>query len=201
MFMKFATPRPCLTLALPLPLALALFCALSPLSPAQAQMVGHTGGHMHGAGGIGHDEVNMPGLRGLNATPEESAEIGGMFRGFQSFSRDVTLLPNGIRTVTTSSDPEVMAQLVSHVTGMIQRVTDKDDPQIFIQSPTLDIFFERGDKITSDIEITDAGLVVTRTSDDPEVVAAMHIHAAEVSAMAERGMQAVHEMMMQRAAN
>jgi hypothetical protein len=27
----------------------------------------------------------------------------------------------------------------------------------------------------------------------------LHTHAAEVSAMAERGMQAVHEMMMQRA--
>jgi len=188
----------------------ALLGAVSLSTSAQAQMSGHaggymgghmSGGHRHGADGTGHDEFIMPGLRGLNATPEESTELAGMFRGFETFSRDVTLLPNGIRTVTTSSDPEVMAQLVSHVTGMIQRVSDKDDPQIFIQSPTLDIFFERGDRITSDIEVTDAGIVVIRTSDDPEVVAAMHIHAGEVSDMAERGMQAVHEMMMQRAGN
>ena len=33
-------------------------------------------------------------------------------------------------------------------------------------------------------------------SPDPEVVAALHTHAAEVSDMADRGMQAVHERMM-----
>ena len=49
--------------------------------------------------------------------------------------------------------------------------------------------------------MTDEGIVVVQTSDDPEMVEALHTHAAEVSAMADRGMQAVHEMMMQRAAN
>lgn len=167
--------------------------------PAFAQMMGHMHGgqHGHGMDGTGHDEVNMPGLQGENATLEESAELAVMFRNFQTFTREVTNLPNGIRTVTRSSDPEVMAALVSHVTGMIARVENKDDPKIFIQSPTLDIFFERGDGITSDIEVTDEGIVVVQTSTDPEVVAAMQTHAAEVSDMAARGMQAVHEMMMQ----
>jgi hypothetical protein len=171
--------------------------------PAMAQMMGHMHGgqhggqHGHGMNGTGHDEVNMPGLQGENATPEESAELAVMFRNFQTFTREVTNLPNGIRTVTRSSDPEVMAALVSHVTGMIARVENKDDPKIFIQSPTLDIFFERGDGITSDIEVTDEGIMVVQTSTDPEVVAAMQTHAAEVSDMAARGMQAVHEMMMQ----
>jgi hypothetical protein len=164
--------------------------------PALAQMMGHMHGGQHGHG-MGHDEVNMPGLRGENASPEESAELAVMFRGFESFNREVTNLPNGIRTVTGSSDPEVMANLVSHVTGMIGRVENLDDPKIFIQSPTLDIFFQRGDKITSEIEVTDEGIVVVQTSTDPEVVTALQVHAAEVSDMAARGMQAVHEMMMQ----
>lgn len=166
--------------------------------PALAQMMGHMHGgqHGHGMDGTGHDEVNMPGLQGENATPEESAELAVMFRNFQTFTREVTNLPDGIRTVTRSSDPEVMAALVSHVTGMIARVENKDDPKIFIQSPTLDIFFERGDGITSDIRVTDEGIVVVQTSTDPEVVAAMQTHAAEVSDMAARGMQAVHESMM-----
>ena len=38
--------------------------------------------------------------------------------------------------------------------------------------------------------------MVVQTSTDPEVVAALQIHAAEVSDMSARGMQAVHEMMM-----
>lgn len=168
-----------------------------------AQMHGHGGGHGHGHGadGQGHDEVNMPGLRGENATPEESAELAVMFRGFRTMTRTVENLPNGIRTVTSSSDPVVMEALVSHAVGMIDRVGQRDDPKIFIQSPTLDIFFERGEKILSDVQITNEGLVVIQTSDDPEVVAAMHEHAAEVTAMAEQGMHAVHQMMMQRAGN
>jgi len=155
------------------------------------------GGHMHGADGTGHDEINMPGLRGKNATPEESAEIAVLFRKFETFTREVTNLPNGIRTVTRSSDEEVMDQLVSHVFGMIQRVEDKDDPEIIIQSRTLDIFFQRGDKIATEIELTNEGIVVTQTSQDPELVTALQKHAAEVTDMADRGMQAVHEKMIQ----
>jgi len=176
---------------------------LLPQATSLAQMMGQGmhGGHMHGADGTGHDEVNMPGLRGLNATPEESAELAVMFRNFETITRQVTNLPNGIRTVTRSSDEEVMANLVSHVAGMIGRVGTGDDPKIIIQSPTLDIFFARGAGIRSDIDITDEGIVVVQTSDDPEVVEALHVHAAEVSDMADRGMQAVHEMMMKRAGN
>lgn len=168
-----------------------------------AQMVGHMHGgmHGHGADGMGHDGGVMPGLRGLNATPDESAELAVLFRNFQTLSRDVTNLPNGIRTVTRSSDPEVMDALISHTTGMIARVERGDDPQIMIQSPTLDIFFQRGEGISSEISVTEEGIVVVQTSTDPEVVAALHTHAAEVSDLVARGMLAVHEMMMKRASN
>lgn len=178
--------------------------ALLAFGVAHAQMNAHgLGGAMHGhhPGGGGHDEVNMPGLRGENATAEESGELAVLFRNFQTLSRDVTHLPDGIRTVTRSSDPAVMEALVSHVYGMISRVETDDDPRIFIQSPTLDIFFERGERIETRIEVTDVGIVVVQTSDDPELVEALHVHADEVTAMAERGMQAVHEMMMTRATN
>ena len=182
-------------------LLLAGLMALGPVA-ALAQMHGSGAGmHGHGADGTGHDMVNMPGLQGVNATAEESAELAVMFRNFRTFSREVTNLPDGIRTVTRSSDPAVMEVLISHVTGMIARVEAGDDPQVFIQSPTLDIFFARGDRIETDIEVTDDGIVVVQTSDDPEVVSALHTHAAEVSAMAAEGMQAVHEMMMARARN
>lgn len=178
--------------------------------PAAAALVGAIvvgnvvfaqGMHGHG-GGIGmgmheHDEVNMPGLRGENASPEESAELAVMFRNFDTITREVENLPNGIRTVTRSSDPDVMEVLVSHATGMIDRVERKDDPKIFIQSPTLDIFFLRGEGISTEIEVTDQGLVVVQTSDDPALVEALQVHAAEVTAMADRGMAAVHDMMMQ----
>lgn len=174
-----------------------------------AQMVSHISsegtmhggqmhGPMHGANGAGHDEVNMPGLKGENASAEESEELAVMFRNFDKITREVTNLPNGIRTITNSTDEEVMAKLVSHVVGMIGRVEELSDPKIFIQSPTLDIFFKRGKNIKSKIDVTDEGIVVTQTSDDPELVKALQTHAAEVTDMADRGMQAVHESMMKR---
>ena len=183
-------------------LAAGLLLLGAGISAAQTSgQEGCHGMHWHGADGTGHDEATMPGLRGLNATPEESAELALMFREFGTLSREVTNLPDGIRTVTRSSDPSVMDALVSHVVGMIGRVETGDDPMIMIQSPTLDILFARGPSIRSEIDVTDDGIVVVQTSDDSKVVAALHLHAAEVTAMADHGMQAVHDRMMQRAGN
>lgn len=172
-------------------------------TPVSAQMSGQGPGlgMHHGADGRGHDERTMPGLRGLDATPEESAELAVMFRNFHKIERSVTNLPNGIRTVTFSSDQAVMNILVSHVAGMIARVKEGRDPKIMIQSPTLDIFFARGDEIETEIDITDEGIVVVQTAKAPELVEALHVHAAEVSDMADRGMAAVHDLMMRRAGN
>lgn len=176
--------------------AVVVLTATAVLAQMNSQHMKH-----HGADGTGHDEVTMPGLRGLNATPEESQELAVIFRNFQTIEREVENLPNGIRTVTSSTNEDVMAVLVSHVVGMIDRVEAGDDPEIMIQSPTLDVFFLRGDEIETEIEVTDAGIVVVQTSADPELVAALQTHAAEVTDMADRGMQAVHEMMMRRAGN
>ena len=168
---------------------------------AGGQMHGLMHGMMHGEGGMRHDETTMPGLRGDNVSPEESEDMAVLFRNFETITRDVTNLPDGIRTVTNASNPHVMDSLVRHVTIMIDRVATLDDPQVFIQSPTLDLFFARGDGITSTIDITDDGIVVVQTSDDLEMVAALQTHAAEVTDMADRGMQAVHDAMAARAAN
>ncbi len=150
----------------------------------------------HGGGMSQHDEVNMPGLRGEDATPEESAELAVLFRNFDTITREVENLPNGIRTVTRSSNPAAMDALVSHSVGMIDRVVQLDDPKIMIQSPMLDAFFLHGKDIVSDVSVEDERLVVVQTSDNPEMVAALQTHAAEVTDIADRGMQAVHEMMM-----
>ena len=157
--------------------------------------------HRHSADGMGHDMKNMPGLRGANASQAESDELAVMFENFDTITREVTNLPNGSRTVTRSSDENVMAVLVSHIAGMVDRVERGDDPKIFIQSPTLDVLFANGAEMESLIEVTEEGIVVVRTSADPEVVAALHVHAAEVSDMADRGMQAVHDVMARRVDN
>lgn len=151
---------------------------------------------LHESGLFGHDMETMPGLRGADASPEETAEMGRMFSNFTQISREVTELPNGIRTVTFTLDQDLMDTIASHVMGMLNRVETGRDPQVIVQSPTLDILFERRESIVTEVEMTDVGIVVTQTSDDPEVVAALKAHAAEVSDMVDRGMDAVHERMM-----
>lgn len=156
----------------------------------------HMAGNHHGADGTGHDEVNMPGLVGEDATAAESEELAIMFRNFEKISRTVTVLPNGISTITFSKDEELMGVIQSHAVGMVNRLSEGRDPKVIIQSKTLDILFERREKIVTKIETTPKGVVVIQTSDDPEVVAALQTHAAEVTGMANRGMEAVHETLM-----
>lgn len=158
----------------------------------------YSGGHHHGVAGHEHDMENMPGLKGEDASERESDELAVMFRRFEDITRTVENLPNGIRTTTFSADDEVMAVITSHIVGMVQRVDEKRDPKIIIQSPTLDTIFQRAEAITTEINMTDQGIEVVQTSDDPEVVAALQTHAGEVSGMVDRGMEAVHEQMAKR---
>ena len=67
--------------------------------------------------------------------------------------------------------------------------------EIIIQSPTLDALFEVYGEIDTELELTDTGVKVIQTSDNSDVVELLQTHAAEVSDMAKRGMQAVHERM------
>jgi hypothetical protein len=110
--------------------------------------------------------------------------------------RSVTNLPNGIRTVTESDDPQVAQALKAHVASMSQRLKDGREFNIF--SSTLPVLFENRDKIVSKVEATEKGSVVTRTSTDAKVVTALQGHAGEVSELAQDGMVAMRRGMMSR---
>ena len=157
---------------------------------------GHDARHLHAQGQ--HDEVNMPGLQGKDTTPQEVNDLRVMFQLHKDFRRTVTHLPNGIRTVTETDNPRLYAALVSHVAGMLQRVSEQRNPHVIIQSPTLEAVFEGGRLIRNDIQVTAKGVTVTQTSDQPHLVKALQTHANEVSELALRGMAAVHEQMQGR---
>ncbi len=146
-------------------------------------------------GNIIHDEVNMPGLIGADTTDIEIAELRALFINHTEITRTVENLPNGIKTITETENPELRDQLISHVIGMMSRVSENRDPQIPIQSPMLTPIFEDGASIITDFEITEKGIIFIQTSDNPDTVDALQKHAAEVSDLAARGMEAVHERM------
>lgn len=112
--------------------------------------------------------------------------------------RSVTRLPDGIRTVTESDDPQVAQAIKAHVASMSQRLQDGREFNIF--SSTLPILFENRDKIISKVEMTGTGVVVTQTSADAKVVAAMQGHAGEVTELVQDGMVAMRRGMMTRMA-
>jgi hypothetical protein len=112
--------------------------------------------------------------------------------------RTVTTLPDGIRTVTESDDPQVAQKIQAHVASMSQRLADGREFNLF--STTLPVLFDNRAKIESKVEMTGKGAIVTRTSSDPAIVAALQGHAAEVTELVDDGMAAMHRGMMSRMA-
>jgi hypothetical protein len=159
-------------------------------------MHGGMGPGMHGGMGPGRMGMMGMGMGHGSATTNEQADIHDMLTDHDRIKRTVTNLPNGIRTVTESDDPALAATIASHVADMTKRVEDGRDPKLPIQSPTLQLIFRNRDKIATTFEPTERGIVVVQTSTDPETVAALQKHAAEVNDLVKRGMAAAHENMM-----
>jgi hypothetical protein len=155
------------------------------------QGMGHGGGHSGG-----HDEVNMPGLNGKDTTPDEVNDLKTLFQNHEGITRDVVLLPNGIKTITEAADETLRDAIVNHVSMMITRLEDGQNPEVMIQLPTLDKLFAVYQDIETTIEMIEMGVAVVQTSTNLEAVRLLQTHAAEVSDMAARGMEAVHERMM-----
>jgi hypothetical protein len=147
---------------------------------------------MHGMG---------PGLMGMahdSATMEQLRVIHTLFVNHDRIKRTVTNLPNGIRTVTESDDPQIAALLKDHVGDMMKRVGAGNDPGLPIESDALHAIFRDKDKIHTSVENTASGVVVVQTSDDAKVVAELQEHAAQVTDFAKEGMAAIHTAMMNR---
>jgi hypothetical protein len=142
-----------------------------------------------------HDEVNMPGLQGKDTSEEEVHDLKIIFKNHKEITRSVEIISNGIRTITETKNENLRGAIVNHVVGMVARLEEKRDPQIVIQSPTLDKLFEGSRSIKTEVRMTELGVEVIQTSTEPDIVEALHKHAVEVSDMAKRGMAAIHERM------
>jgi hypothetical protein len=180
---------------------------------ALAQSADHGPGRMHGMGMGMHGQMGpgmrgqmgsgmmgmgpgMMGMMGGSATMAERAGIHGLLFNHDRIKRTVTNLPDGIRTVTESDDPEVAATIKKHVADMGTRIEQGRDPGLPIESPALHSLFRDKDKIKTAYETTEKGIIVVQTSTDASTVNALQDHAAGVTDLAQRGMVAAHEAMM-----
>jgi len=85
----------------------------------------------------------MMGMAGDSATMDQLRVIHTLFVKHNRIKRTVTKLPNGIRTVTESDDPDIAALLKTHVADMMKRVGAGDDPGLPIESDALRSIFRR----------------------------------------------------------
>ena len=140
------------------------------------------GGPMSGpmAGGAQHGDASFQ---------DDMRLVHAMLLDHDKIKRTVTNLPDGIRTVTESEDPQVARAIKSHVASMEKRLGEGRIFNLF--STTLPVLFENKDKISTVVQMTEKGSTVTQTSSDPKVVAALQAHAVEVSELARDGMAAM----------
>lgn len=185
---------------------------------------GQAGAHKHGAGqgeagAHGHDQaqgmsrgmgqgmhqgmgqgMGMGGMMGrFQNDPAGQADMGlvqTMVHGHESITRSVTDLPDGIRTLTESSDSQVAGALQAHVASMMQRLDQGKEFNLF--SETIPVLFANRDRIVTRFEMTPRGASVVQTSTDPAVVAALQTHAKEVSELASEGPAAMQRNMQRR---
>jgi hypothetical protein len=140
---------------------------------------------MHGMGG----PMGAGMQRGGAEFSADLQLVHTMILSHDKIRRTVTNLPDGIRTVTESDDPEIAQAIQAHVASMERRLGDGREFNMF--SPTLPVLFENRNKIKTSVQTTAKGSIVTQTSDDGKVVAALQAHAGEVSELARDGMAAM----------
>lgn len=154
---------------------------------------GPMAGRMNGAmGGSMGGPMGGPMAARMQADAAFGADmhlVRDMILGHERITRTVTNLPDGIKTVTESDDPQVAETIKAHVASMAQRLTEGRVFNLF--SPTLPVLFQNKDRIDTQVEMTDKGAIVTQTSTDKAVVAALQAHAVEVSELARDGQAAM----------
>ncbi len=162
--------------------ALAVTAAVSGPDIARAQ------------GGAAPSSGLISGSQQDNAFGADMGVVHELLADHNKIKRTVTKLPNGIRTVTESEDPQVAKEIKAHVASMDQRL--KDGKVFNVASHTLPTIFANKDKIHTEILQTPTGVILTQTSSDPATVAALQAHAGEVSDLAREGMPALMRSVM-----
>lgn len=171
--------------------AIALLLSLSPPVLAQGNHQGHQGqGRMGQGQGTHQGQGRMGG--GMEGRGEAHNTIHALLSDHSAIERRVEDIPNGVKTWTTSEDPEVATLIRQHVRQMDARLESGQPMRRW--DPLFAAIFENADAIEMTIEDVPGGVYVIETSEDPEVVRLIRQHAHRaVSEFVERGMERAHE--------
>jgi hypothetical protein len=142
--------------------------------------------------GHGMDQMMMPdNMMGPMRTGME------LFGRHAKIHRNVTELPNGVRAVTESDDPETAGLIQAHVSEMYQRL-DQNRAFPYPMSRSVPAMFAQSTHYQRKLEAKPKGVVVTETAADPAMVAVIKEHAREINGFVREGMPAMMRGMMQK---
>lgn len=109
------------------------------------------------------------------AMMEDMRVIRQLLAGHEQISRTVRNVPGGIRSRTTSRDPELADLIERHVGQMKRRVEEGN--AIRQMDPVFREIFEHHDAIEMEAERLPRGVLVVETAPDPQVELLIRQHA------------------------
>ena len=162
----------------------------------QRQGSGRGRGQGMGRGsGRGRGQGGGRGFGGAGLSPDrrdqhekDRHEFQTLLARHDRLQRNLECLPNGIRAVTTSDDPELVPLIQHHVRRMHQRMLE-NWPVRRWDTLYIEIFKHR-DEIEMEIRDLENGVWVEETSDNPRVAELLHAHGKTVNAFVEQGFNA-----------
>jgi hypothetical protein len=125
----------------------------------------------------------MGGERGMSV--DEHGAIRDLLGGHAAIARKVEEIPDGVRTTTTTTKPELVETLRTHVRQMSRRL--EQGRPVRMWDPVFRGVFAHADEIKLTTKDIEGGIEVTETSSNPAVVTLIRAHAAKVSDFVARG--------------
>lgn len=110
-----------------------------------------------------------------------------LLRHHDQLQREVTNLPNGIRSLTTSANPDMVKLLHDHVPAMHHRL-EENFPLRYWDPAFTEIFAYR-EKVRMEVTLVPNGVLVEETSEDPNVVKLIQAHGLVVSLFVQKGFE------------
>ncbi len=142
---------------------------------------------------VGSGGMMGSGMMG-SATQADMTSYTKLFDRHTELRRTVESIDGGVRTTTESDAPDLIALLQAHVSSMYSHLNQH--AEVTCMSSSLPTLFHNSTSYRRELTFTAKGVVVTETSNDPRITAAIRAHAQEVSGFVHDGMPTMMRGMM-----
>ncbi|MGB3564927.1 MAG: hypothetical protein WBH85_00725 [Thermoanaerobaculia bacterium] len=117
--------------------------------------------------------------------------VWALIDAHEDIDRVVEEIPGGVKTTTTTTDPELVPVLQRHVTEMAELL--ESGGRIRNWDPLFAEIFDRRHEIRITVNELDHGVEVVETSDNEEVTKLIRAHARKVEEFVAEGDDVLHQ--------